>query len=166
MAQLLEMNGLSFGRLTVRERVEDHVTPAGSRHAKYACTCECGGVIETLGSTLRRGKATSCGCFRREDSSARVHVMQAAGAKARTKDIVEYGGAHRRVYRLRGQATGHPCVDCGLPADDWSYNHDDPDELISKERAGVAYSLKPEHYSPRCKSHHNQLDHRPKEAIA
>lgn len=43
-------------------------------------------------------------------------------------DEVRYLGAHKRVYRARGRADQHTCVDCHQPANQWSYNHDDPAE--------------------------------------
>jgi len=38
--------------------------------AKWYCTCDCGGVIVTLASSLNRGKTASCGCLRRETARA------------------------------------------------------------------------------------------------
>ena len=54
-----------FGRLTVVEVGEP--SPAGKR--RYVCRCSCGGEVVTLGASLTTGRASSCGCFRREASA-------------------------------------------------------------------------------------------------
>lgn len=74
---------------------------------------------------------------------------------------VGYTGAHDRVRRLRGSASTHGCVNCGGPAYHWSYNHDDPDEIIGYAHSyprPVAYSDKPQHYSARCVPCHKRFD--------
>ena len=70
-------------------------------------------------------------------------------------DAGSYENAHQRVKRARGSATAHKCVDCGQNARHWSYDHKDPDE-----RSGTKgpYSLKVEHYEPRCVPCHKQMD--------
>jgi len=81
--------------------------------------------------------------------------------------MVAYIGAHTRVHRERGKAKYFACVDCGGPARDWSYDHTDPDEVTGQHVTGsgrtttATYSLKPEHYSPRCKSCHSKFDQKP-----
>lgn len=73
---------------------------------------------------------------------------------------VRYESAHQRVVRLHGPASIHLCVDCDQPAYHWSYNHDDPNQKYELGRSArpVAYSDKPEHYSPRCVPCHKRFD--------
>lgn len=73
---------------------------------------------------------------------------------------VGYGAAHDRVKRLKGSASKYSCVECGSAAQHWSYNHDDPEEVSDYVRSVslVAYSAKPEHYSPRCVPCHKRFD--------
>lgn len=79
--------------------------------------------------------------------------------RGRRLDSVTYRTAHQRVQRARGKASGHPCVDCGSAAAEWSYDLRDADELIGTGRfAGKSYSLKPEHYHPRCIPCHQRHD--------
>lgn len=75
-------------------------------------------------------------------------------------DEVGYVGAHKRVHRERGQASAHTCVDCGAQAAQWSYNHNDPDELTGISRASIAsrYSADPSYYEPRCHPCHRAFD--------
>lgn len=72
-----------------------------------------------------------------------------------------YNAAHTRVERANGKASEWFCVDCPTPtlAAEWSYDGLDPDELIGTgQYAGRKYSLKIEHYHPRCKQCHTAYD--------
>ncbi len=68
-----------------------------------------------------------------------------------------YYGVHRRVYRLKGAARLHACINCGLQARHWAYDHKDPDELTD-ESVGLLYSHNTDHYQPMCQFCHAQLD--------
>lgn len=61
-----DLSGEVFGRLTVLERIDDHVTPSGTKHPKYACRCLCGTTVEALGTNLKAGKVKTCGCMSAE----------------------------------------------------------------------------------------------------
>jgi hypothetical protein len=73
---------------------------------------------------------------------------------------VEYGAVHCRLRSHRGSARSHSCEDCGQPAKQWSYNHDDPNELIQQSGVlqGLPYSSDVNHYSPRCVPCHKRFD--------
>lgn len=64
-----------------------------------------------------------------------------------------YHSTHKHVRRVRGPASEHACR-CGSAADQWAYDHADPDEVQGKH----PYSLKPEHYRPLCRSCHVKED--------
>lgn len=66
MGKFVNLEGRTFKRLTVIERAEDYVSPKGHRVIQWLCKCECGNAIITVGSSLRRGATTSCGCFHKE----------------------------------------------------------------------------------------------------
>lgn len=72
------------------------------------------------------------------------------------RGIGSYYGVHNRVKSERGSAAGHTCVDCGRPAEEWSYDGLDPDELTTPE--GYRFSVRPEHYVARCRRCHARLD--------
>lgn len=72
-------------------------------------------------------------------------------------DALGYQAAHVRVATARGPASAHACVDCGMPATDWAYNHTDPSEL-RRPNGTCPYSPNPDHYSPRCRKCHRALD--------
>jgi hypothetical protein len=82
---------------------------------------------------------------------------------------IGYQAALARVRVARGRAAAHLCVDCARPADEWSYNRDDPAEQLQLVSCGrpygryryrVAYGLDPIHYSPRCRSCSRRLSDR------
>lgn len=127
-----DITGRRYGTLTAL-RVEG---------AKWFCECDCGRTrVVSIGELNREGDANTCG-------ERSVHQRG---------DDAGYGAAHGRVYQDRGKATGHECVDCGEQAKQWSYNHNDPNEKTD-ETLDLKYSLKPDHYSPRCVPCHKIFD--------
>lgn len=71
------------------------------------------------------------------------------------KSPINYNGAHRRVYRAKGTASGHACICCGQQAQSWAYDHLDADELTGEDGP---YSTNPDHYHPLCWPCHNRMD--------
>lgn len=68
----------------------------------------------------------------------------------------EYQRAHRAVVKARGKAREYPCHECGLPALEWAYQHNDPDER--RDSHGLLFSLEPRSYEPMCRPCHHQFD--------
>lgn len=127
--------GRRFGQLVVISRLRNG----------WVCQCDCGAETFVRAGDLNRGSVTTCG----------------DRAQHRRQEHINYSAAHMRVRQDRGSVRAHPCVDCGQPARHWSYNHDDPDELLGTTGRSprlVAYSPKPEHYSPRCVPCHKRFD--------
>lgn len=111
----------------------------------YVLKCDCGAAVTMKHSWLKDRQ--SCGC-RRHDR--------------RLSEDVGYSAAHARVHAAKGAASGHDCVDCGSSAEEWSYNHADPDERFGRIHADgpeSAYSLAIECYEPRCRSCHLRFDY-------
>lgn len=130
----VDIRGKRFGTLVVVERV-------GSA---WRCVCDCGEErITGAGGLNREGDSNTCGVEGR-------HLRADIG----------YGTAHDRVRKQFGSATGHQCVDCDAPAAQWSYNHDDPNEMFDHKLSArpIAYSADPLHYSPRCVPCHKRFD--------
>lgn len=67
---------------------------------------------------------------------------------------IKHRAAHERVKARRGKASQYACVDCGVPARHWSYDHLDPNEIHSDR----PYSPDPAHYEPRCVPCHKRFD--------
>lgn len=131
----VDIRGRRFGTLVVTER----------RGSRWLCKCDCGRErLCPAGDLNRAGQTSTCG------HRPTHHRTDTAG----------YTAAHQRVRQDRGLVQLHDCVNCGRPARHWSYDHDDPDELYADVRSAnlAAYSLKPEHYSPRCVPCHKRYD--------
>lgn len=59
-ANLKDLTGVRFGKLTVIRRVENN----RSGHVCYLCNCDCGGSIVVDAGHLKVGKTNSCGCIK------------------------------------------------------------------------------------------------------
>lgn len=76
---------------------------------------------------------------------------------------VKYGTVHRQLRQARGKASEYPCLNCGNPAEQWAYDHEDSDELtevrlVRGSTVVVAYSLDLTHYDPLCRACHQVWD--------
>jgi hypothetical protein len=74
----------------------------------------------------------------------------------RRGEYATYNAVHLRLKYDRGEARNLACVDCGGCAQSWSYDRLDPNQLWCER--GRPYSLKQEHYAPRCWPCHNARD--------
>ena len=67
MGKFKDLTGMKFGRLTVVERVEDHIMPSGRHRTKWKCKCDCGNEVSVIDCNLTRKNGTkSCGCLRQD----------------------------------------------------------------------------------------------------
>jgi len=135
---VVERTGHQHGAWTITGRNRDR-----ARGTYWDATCSCGRTGVLFAGDIARGLCTAC----------RFCSHPRTGRSYRT--------AHRNVERAKGKAKSYTCTDCTEQADQWSYDHADPDELIDK-KTGCAYSLKVEHYGPRCTSDHRAFDERRK----
>lgn len=68
-----DLIGQKFGRLTVKRRVNDYVSPSGNRKSQWLCECNCeehNQIVVTDGS-LKSGRTQSCGCLHKETVKTR-----------------------------------------------------------------------------------------------
>ena len=77
--------------------------------------------------------------------------------------IPSYQTMHARVSRAHGKARDRQCVDCGVLADEWSYDGLDTNEVTGVVGVGprafsIRYSLSVGHYQPRCVTCHRRYD--------
>ncbi len=63
---MIDLIGQRFGRLTVLEMSETHITPKGRNVYMWKCLCDCGNLTVVSTSSLRNGNTKSCGCFQKE----------------------------------------------------------------------------------------------------
>ena len=74
-------------------------------------------------------------------------------------DVPSYAGIHKRIFYDHGRASQYVCVECGVRAEEWSYNGGCPNEYTENVRGIVlAYSTDQGRYSPRCKKCHRAMD--------
>lgn len=124
----IDLAGQRFGALVAIER-------ADAKH--WTCVCDCGRERRVRTWCLTAGQTKSCTFGHRR------------------LPAVAYSAAHQRLATDRGPASDHDCTDCGGVAQQWSYDHEDADDLVSTEGA---YSLTQSHYFPRCVPCHKRFD--------
>jgi len=61
MPKKLELNGKKFGRLTALT-----VINIKNSHTVWKCECDCGNIVNVVGSQLKIGETKSCGCLRKD----------------------------------------------------------------------------------------------------
>lgn len=93
----VDLTGRRFGRLIVRERADDHISPRGGRSHMWVCDCDCGNTKIMYGSSLLRGSTRSCGCLsvERQPFRNRIHGM----SHSRLERI--YNGMYNRCYNTK-----------------------------------------------------------------
>lgn len=76
-----------FGRLTVLELTDKKK----SKHWLWKCKCDCGNICYVLASSLKSGRTTSCGCYRKERLSKinRQRALDLSGKKFERLTVLE-----------------------------------------------------------------------------
>lgn len=119
--------------------------------------CDAGGIIKRGMCTLHYQRQMKHGdpmtVISREYATGPDHPCWVGDAAA-------YRTVHSRLDRERGQAKTHACTVCAEPADQWAYDHQDPDERAGIVHDGfeVPYSVNLRHYVPLCHACHRRLD--------
>lgn len=68
-----------------------------------------------------------------------------------------YSAVHLRLKQERGRAALHQCRHCQRRAEEWAYDHEDPNPR-REARSGRPYSANLDRYFPLCKSCHGLFD--------
>ena len=103
MAQLVDMIGTKWGRLTV-------LRYAGTLYGRvrgYECRCDCGRLHVAAGQALRSGILASCGCLRDETTRRRnvagaKHGLRRADHGQIDPTYLSWIGMRRRCRRVPG----------------------------------------------------------------
>ena len=108
VSKLLDLKGMTFGRLTVLEKA-----PSTGGQAEWICKCVCGNTTKVKGQHLRSGAIKSCGCYMRECIS-RAKTVDLLGQRFGRLVVTEYAGSRngRAVWRCK--------CDCGNEVDVFS----------------------------------------------
>lgn len=85
MAKPDDLVGKRFGRLVVISRSE-----SPDFHTRWLCVCDCGTQKIARGATLKNGRTSSCGCYRREHSSLSNKTHGATSGGKFTPEYVSY----------------------------------------------------------------------------
>ena len=112
--------------------------PKTTKYNRSHVRCVCGRLSVVRNNRLISGESIEC------------------IACAASYDVVSYGGAHKRVKRVKGVARDQKCFACGEEADHWAYQHSDPEER--RDLQNRPYSLDPKHYVAMCASCHKEYD--------
>lgn len=64
MSKIINEIGNKYGYLTVIDRGPNN----SSGRATWVCKCDCGKIVNVVGSQLRSGKTKSCGCYQKEQT--------------------------------------------------------------------------------------------------
>lgn len=114
-----DLTGRVFDRLTVIGCGNDYVAPSGYHIKRWRCQCECGNEFDVRASTLLNGRATSCGC-RRKEIMAQLRFDDLEGRRFdnlwvshRVADYVSPSGYHHPMW--------HCVCDCGNEFDMLGY---------------------------------------------
>ena len=67
-----DLTGRVYGRLTVKGRAQNYVSPAGCTKPAWWASCSCGSeTIWVVGQSLADGVTRSCGCLRTDVNKSR-----------------------------------------------------------------------------------------------
>lgn len=86
--------GEKYGRLTAIKQVGRD----NSRQALWLFQCECGKTCVTRASSVRNGNTSSCGCFKKEQSS----IISKQTIKNAHAANITHGRSKDRIYKLYG----------------------------------------------------------------
>ena len=96
-ANLIDLTGKTFGRLTVLRRGDGRNTSGGNYKATWICKCECGKETEVDGEKLRKGHTTSCGCLKTENKGA--HFEDLTGKRFNRLTVIRFLGKDERTSK-------------------------------------------------------------------
>jgi hypothetical protein len=78
---LIDITGKRFGRWTIFASAPSWIC-RGRARGRWLCRCDCGAERVVVGTSLRQGRSTSCGCYQRERVTKHGHAR--AGNHTRT----------------------------------------------------------------------------------
>lgn len=97
MPKFIDMTGKKFGKWTVLSLAEPIKDKRGYNVHRWNCRCECGVEKCVIGTTLRNGRSSSCGCDvgQRSDTARRLFTTHSE-SKSRLYKI--WAGMRKRCY--------------------------------------------------------------------
>jgi len=94
-----DITGQRFGRLVVIKTV-------GRRGSEllWLCQCDCGSSLETVGYSLRNGRTSSCGCFRKEFWRDKMTELNTVHGYCKHPLFQTWKNMKLRCYDIRNKA--------------------------------------------------------------
>lgn len=92
-----DITGKQFGRLTAMCRA-DRPSGVKSKKAYWLCRCSCGNELVVVGSSLRTGQTSSCGCYRNDRIRQRLNKPFGYTAKHALYLDYKYQARRRDIY--------------------------------------------------------------------
>lgn len=148
--------------------LDDYAPSYRGKPGTWCRPCRAGYMADYQQANYTPRSITTCAvttCTVRMGTPARVYCAKHQRNLDRTGDPLlarvystTYRAVHQRLTRAKGKASGHRCA-CGAPAEQWSYNHQDPSAITTEWNGKqVTYSLDPGHYDPLCRGCHVRRD--------
>lgn len=112
MPKFKDISGNKYTRLTVVSRAENK----GDK-TRWNCECDCGGKVIVFSQYLKSGKTKSCGCYQKEQASAKrfKHGLAKSRNKGYSRKIslkYKYGLSIERYEQMLIEQ-GAKCLICG-----------------------------------------------------
>lgn len=87
MGKMIDLTNQRFNKLVVIKRVENK---PNDHHIQWLCRCDCGKEVVYSSQVLRRGRAKSCGCIKKQDLTGQVFDRLTVTGYAYSKDGNRY----------------------------------------------------------------------------
>lgn len=105
--RLLDMTGMTFGRLTVIGHGGIHVHPKGTRSHLWECKCSCGLISKKTRSNLLSGNCNSCGCLAKELLAKRRRTHGESQGRTRSREYGIYLAMKQRCRNSEQKSFSH-----------------------------------------------------------
>ena len=109
MSKIKDLTSQKFNRLTV---IEQNGRQSGK--VVWKCQCDCGNIINVIGSNLTSNKVKSCGCLRREKQSkwGASTLIDIVGQKYGELLVLERALDKEQEFKKNGTKKVHPIWKC------------------------------------------------------
>ena len=92
--EAMQLDGKKFGRLTVIERLPNSKTD----RTMWRCLCDCGRIVDIVGSNLRSGNTSSCGCLHKEKLAEKNKKTKTKHGETRSRLHIIWSDMKARCY--------------------------------------------------------------------
>lgn len=109
-----DLIGKVYGQLTVKNRIDDYITPNGQHYSMWLCECDCDehNLVEVRGTSLKNGSIISCkSCSIKRTANAHrktslEYVLEVSDKYPNISVLEDYKGCDTKIL--------HGCKICGF----------------------------------------------------